>query len=545
MSDLDGKTLLNKSFIQDPNLKNWMKIDNIVIGETPSYGYLSGNSNDIQTLLKNLFADQRVSVCLYNWQTGAYYTKIGYNLGNTSDYSAKEGFTSFVAIREVAVLGKTILGSTFTKDPNLSSWLKADNIVVGNSPEYSYLSGTNKDITSLLNSIYSDPKVSVCLYNWVTGNYYLKTGFNLNNNADVSGKLGFTTFIAQRGNNVVSPSINPSAKSPSSKKYVYWDGSRFQGPDGIFYAVGPNSNYLGQPGCPESQQEEIFTICQKMKATSIRSHTLGFSIGSAFSLMDKPQDWLSIDKCFALAKKYNIKLICPLIDNYSGYGAGDFKDYCKAVGVDKTQFYTNQNARNKFKEYIRYWLNHVNPYTGEAIKDSPELLMVELGNELGNLRDGKEIDSTTIPTYERMNDIANYIRSIDQNHMILCPTDESLGKSNEFEIQNFDCFQAHFYYNGRDRINYGCHNSHTKGKPYIIGEYDSKANWEFYKICDEARIDGIYFWALYPHMNGLNGGGKRDWSDGFTLHYPEDKDKLLPITNQFRKMQGFTSVDNF
>ena len=194
MSNLVGTSVLGNRFITDPNLKTWIKIDNVVIGETPSYSYLSGNSKDIQSLLKNLYADPKVSVCLYNWSTGAYYTKTGYNLGNSSDYSTKGDFTSFVAVRDINIVGRTILGSTFVKDPNLTSWVKADNLVVGNSPEYSYLSGTNMDITKLLNSVFLDPKVSVCLYNWASGNYYLKTGYNLNNNSDYSGKLGFTTF---------------------------------------------------------------------------------------------------------------------------------------------------------------------------------------------------------------------------------------------------------------------------------------------------------------------------------------------------------------
>ena len=534
MANLIGTKLFNNTFIQDPNLKNWIKIDGIVVGETPSYGYLIGDNKDIKGLLNNLFTDPKVSVCLYNWSTGAYYTKTGYNLNNSSDYSEKNDFTSFIAVRETSLEGKTILGSTFVKDPNLSSWIKADNIVIGNSHEFSYLSGNNTDIKSLLNSVFLDTKVSVCLYNWASGDYYLKTGFNLNNNSDISSKLGFTTFVAQR---------NYIPITPADKKYVYWDGNQFQGPDGVFVPVGPNSNWLGQPGCQEDQQEEIFIICQKINATSLRSHTLGFSTGDANSLITNPENWQSIDKCFALAKKYNIKLICPLIDNYSGYGAGDFATYTSAVGLDKTQFYTDQNARDKFKEYISYWLNHINPFTNEKIKDSPELLMIEIGNELGNLRDGNGINATTIPTNEWLNDIANYIKSIDNNHMVLCPTDESLGKSDEFNIQNMNCYSSHFYWNDNNRINYGCQNSHSMKKPYIIGEFDSNSNSDFYNICDNSGVNGLYFWSLYPHNNGINGGGTRDWSDGYTLHFPENRDKLLVISNQFRKMQGLPYVN--
>lgn len=93
------------------------------------------------------------------------------------------------------LVGKNLFTKQFFADPEFPQWLTAHNLSVGNSPEFSYISGNNMDIQTLLNSAFSDPKVSICLYNWTTGNYWLKTGYNLNKNTDVSGRLGFTSFV--------------------------------------------------------------------------------------------------------------------------------------------------------------------------------------------------------------------------------------------------------------------------------------------------------------------------------------------------------------
>lgn len=90
---------------------------------------------------------------------------------------------------------KTLFSKQFYTDPEFPMWLTAHNLSAGNSPEFSYISGNSEDIQTLLKLAFIDPKVSLCLYNWATGNYWLKTGYNLNNSTDVSGRLGFSSFI--------------------------------------------------------------------------------------------------------------------------------------------------------------------------------------------------------------------------------------------------------------------------------------------------------------------------------------------------------------
>jgi hypothetical protein len=549
-SVLLGTKLFGKTFIQDPNLKTWIKIDDVVMGDSVEYGYGNGTNGDIKNLLNTVFMDTKVSVCLYEWKSGKYYTKTGYKVNDGGDTKQKGGYTAFVAIRNSASLvGTSLLGSNFVKDPNFNNLIKIDGVVLGNNARYGYSGGTNGDIKAVLTKVFGDPKVRVCLYEWATGNYYTKTGYDLSDQSDYSKARGFTAYIV--GGDIATDPTNKQIVDRSTINqpqlqnggFITRDGINLIGPDGKFSILGCNSNWMGQPNTNPNQQEEIFSIMQRMKGTTIRSHTLGFSTGVAYSLIQNPENWAPIDHCFMLAKKYNIKLLCPLIDSYSGYGAGDYGDYCIAAGVDKSQFFTDGGARDKFKEYIRYWLEHVNPLTNMAIKDSPELLMIELGNEIGEPRPGST-NSIAIPTQEWFEDITNYIRTIDKNHIIMCPTDETLGQSGEFNVANLGCYSGHYYWFDTQRLDYSIQNSHNAGKPYIIGEYDSKFGQDWYDMIYNKGVDGCLLWSLYPYSDGLNGGEKRIWNDGYSMYYPDNKDQLLIISNYFRKMQGLPWIDS-
>jgi hypothetical protein len=332
-----------------------------------------------------------------------------------------------------------------------------------------------------------------------------------------------------------------------TKNFVIWNGYDFTLQGKKFYVVGVNVYWLG---LDESYNypskgviEDMFIKAKKMSSTVIRSHTLGHSSGSEKSLLENLNNknaWASIDYSFYLAKKYNIKLICPLTDNYFWYN-GNYGDYCKKRGIKKSDFWTNKIVRNDFKAYISAWLNHVNQYTGVAIKDDPNLFLIEIGNELGNIRDDtKWGGKTTIPTKEWLEDISKYIKSIDKNHMVLAGTDECLGSStsDEFSIRTIDAFGAHFYGEDYTRLNNGLKKAVDLKKPYIIGEYSPHFSQEWFNyIQDNRNISGAIWWNLYPD--------NVEHDDGYTLRYgdPKNRDELIKITNYHRKVQGLPQIN--
>lgn len=461
----------------------------------------------------------------------------------------------------MSLIGKTLLNSTFEQDPN-ANWIKINNVAVGETSIYGYNTYNSKDIGALLNRLAQDPKIVCVIYNWSNGTAYAKSGFNLSNTGDYKSASGYTTFILKsKIPQYYKPTVptvptapvgTTPAKPEIQKQFVSWNNANnmFTCNGAKFVPVGFNAYWLGLTENydypTQDQVVEIFTVAQKMAATVVRCHTMGISSGSAKSL--RPRDnnlnneaWKAVDFAFYTAKQKGIRIIAPLVDCYSWYN-GSYKHFTDTRGVPKNDFWTNLDVRNDFKKFINDWLNHTNSYTGIKIKDDPTLFMIETGNEF-NIRPNAA--STTFPTEEWTRDIINYIKSIDSNHLIMDGTDEPLGKANNFSISTVDCFTGHFYWNEVERLDYGANNAKRVGKAYIVGEVDSGfgADW-FRQIESRPNVTGSLFWHLYPHQNGLGGGDKINHTDGFTLWFPEDKNKLTLWSNHFRRMRGLPEINS-
>ena len=563
-----GKTVLGFQFFQDTK-SGWARIDNVTIGESEKYSYNTFDGPVIDQVLDSAFENNEVVAVLYEWATGKAYAKTGFNLDIVSDSKSNPGFTTFVvknrvtplmiaapvqpavtqpAVTQLAVtqppkklVGKDVLGSVIIQDDK-PNWLKLGGVTVGDT--FNYQSYNSPDIGGLLDQVSGDPNVAVLLYNWKTGDAYSKTGFNFDNGDDTKINADFTSFIVK---DFKAPVIDTSTSN-----FVRWQNGNFTLEGAKFVPVGLNCYWLGYTEWhnypTKAQIEEIFIVASKMKATVVRSHTLGSSNGHPKSLTPTSSTgfndaaWDPIDYSFSMAKKYGIKLIIPLCDVYE-YFHGSYGFFTKNRGVDKTKFWSDRNVINDFKAYITIYLNHVNPYTGVAIKNAPEVCMIELGNELGNIR--PTAGSTSIPTESWTREISQHIKSIDKTHLVLDGCDEALSKSGSFNVREIDVYTGHFYWLEKDRIEYGANTSANLGKPYIIGEYSSKFGPDWYSYIESRNnIKGSIMWCIYCHEGGYRSGAKIPHNDSFTLHYPEDNDKLLCLTNHFRKMRGMSTVNS-
>jgi mannan endo-1,4-beta-mannosidase len=74
-------------------------------------------------------------------------------------------------------------------------------------------------------------------------------------------------------------------------------------------------------------------------------------------------------------------------------------------------FYSNAGAKQDFRDYINFIVNHVNPYTGLAYKDDPTIMAWELANEPRGIS-----NTTNFNTW--IDDTAAYIKSLDGNHLV-------------------------------------------------------------------------------------------------------------------------------
>src|SRR6476661_2578191 len=490
MSELVGKTLLGNKFVQDPK-QDYIKIDGVSLGKSDKFGYKTDKPNGIGDLLDKLLLDNKAAVIVYDWDKKIAYIKTGFDLNDASDYSLKEKSTTFIKKSKVTEGQKKFFAGD--KEPT--------NTVPDNKP----------DTSSTPDKVSTDTAPD-----------------------NVLGSIR------------VNECVRLSSK----------DSTKFELNGMPFVPVGWNAFFLGLMSETDdyptkAQITEIFEGARKLKATVIRSHTLGFSAKSKKALLDNKNNfndkaWDVIDFAYKEAKRCSIKIIPVLVDGYDYYH-GSYDSFTKPFGISKEQFYTNDSARQEFKKYLNTYLNHVNSYTGVAIKDAVEVAFLELGNELGNIRPKSK--SIAIPTQEWIEDITRYIKSIDKKHLVLNCSDECLGskQSNDFAVKELDVFQSHFYSRDFSRIKRDAKRSADVKRPYIIGEYDSKWSDDWFKDIEAIHnVRGSMAWSIYPHDNGKPTGKRMPHNDGFTFWCDTQSDdnvkKLLSMTNHFRRMQNLAEV---
>lgn len=76
-----------------------------------------------------------------------------------------------------------------------------------------------------------------------------------------------------------------------------------------------------------------------------------------------------------------------------------------------SKFYNKTRTKQWFREFISFILNHVNPYTGLAMKDDPIVMSYNLANEPVGVDYPSQYNQWVVDT-------ATYIKSIDKNHLV-------------------------------------------------------------------------------------------------------------------------------
>ena len=126
---------------------------------------------------------------------------------------------------------------------------------------------------------------------------------------------------------------------------------------------------------------EVMNTLNTMGARTIRSQTLGVSVGNPLSVMPSlgvynEQAFDTIDWAVYQAREHGIRIFAPLIDNYDYYHGGKYNflrfrgiDINTTAGYSKVdprvvEFYTNATIIQDFKNYIQHLITHKNKYTG-------------------------------------------------------------------------------------------------------------------------------------------------------------------------------------
>jgi len=321
-------------------------------------------------------------------------------------------------------------------------------------------------------------------------------------------RQGFDNFITRKGDQLFD--------GENLYKFVSWNV--------------PNIHMIEDPSwhLPDIyEQEDAFKAVDAMKGQVIRTYVLSIEGGVnnaggikrshiiAPGVYDE-ELFVCLDRVFALAHQYGIRIIFPFIDQASWWGG--IGEFAKMRGKSKDEFWTDAEVRNDFKDVIRFLLNRVNTITHIPYKEDKALMCWETGNEIASATD------------DWTRDIAKFIKSIDQNHLIMDGNDHP--NSTALTCNDIDIVTSH-YYNYSDDTPFVTRfrrdlEKTNQIKPFVVGEYGC-SDFEDMKALTEAVAESTCSGSLIWSLRFRNKEG------GFYFH--EDGNK--PVTSKSYHYPGF------
>ncbi|KAL9112382.1 MAG: hypothetical protein Q9227_003224 [Pyrenula ochraceoflavens] len=383
---------------------------------------------------------------------------------------------------------------------------------------------------------------------------------------------------------VLNTFLEPLEVNIARNSYVTRDGSalklngqKWEGSGANVYWLGLDENVVDvPPGTPFyaplnasyptfGRITEVMNTLQTMGARTIRSQTLGVSVGNPLSLepdlnVFNDDAFATIDWSVYQARQHGLRIVAPLIDNYDYYHGGKFT-FLRWRGVNISssdnshvdpavlQFYTNPTIVSDFKNYIKHLITHVNPYTGLTYAEDPTIFAYETGNELG----GPTFGDMYVPN-NWTQDIARFIKTLAPKKLIM---DGTYGVNrSHFSVPEIDIFSDHYYPPNNTKLNADIAAVASTNRVYSAGEFDWTGNNpsassldSFFNIIESAQnktepvVVMDQFWSLFMH-DVPDCTRYVNHSDGFALQYGNpansamNNSQIAMVRRHLFRMQG-------
>lgn len=194
-----------------------------------------------------------------------------------------------------------------------------------------------------------------------------------------------------------------------------------------------------------------------------------------------------LDMIMQIANEQGIRLIIPLVDNWSWWGGA--AEYAGFRGKPREAFWHDPDVIADFKETIRFVLLRTNTLTGVRYCDDKAILCWETGNEL-----------ESPPGWTR--EIAAFIKSLDTNHLVMDGYNATTLRDESLAIPEIDIVTTHHYPGLRrtfaELIRRNAAKANGK-KPYIVGEFgfvDTAKMVAAIKAVIDSGAAGGLLWSL-------------------------------------------------
>ncbi|KAB2062631.1 hypothetical protein ERO13_A10G153200v2 [Gossypium hirsutum] len=190
-----------------------------------------------------------------------------------------------------------------------------------------------------------------------------------------------------------------------------------------FYVNGFNTYWLMVFAADQSTRGKVSELFQQASSVGLTvCRTWAFNDGQWRALQKSPsvydeEVFKALDFVVSEAKKYKIRLILSLVNNWNAYGGkAQYVKWGNASGLNLTsddEFFSHPALRSYYKSHVKAVLNRVNTFTNITYKNDPTIFAWELMNEP---RCTSDPSGDTLQSW--IAEMAAYVKSLDAKHMV-------------------------------------------------------------------------------------------------------------------------------
>ncbi|KAG7600847.1 Mannan endo-1,4-beta-mannosidase 6 [Arabidopsis thaliana] len=220
-----------------------------------------------------------------------------------------------------------------------------------------------------------------------------------------------------------SHEVNSESVGEEQWEMVQRKGMQFTLNGQPFYVNGFNTYWMMTLAADNSTRGKVTEVFQQASAVGMTvGRTWAFNDGQWRALQKSPsvydeEVFKALDFVLSEARKYKIRLILSLVNNWDAYGGkAQYVKWGNASGLNLTSdddFFTNPTLRKFYQSHVRTVLNRVNTFTNITYKNDPTIFAWELMNEPRCPSDpsGDKLQSW-------IQEMAVFVKSLDAKHLV-------------------------------------------------------------------------------------------------------------------------------
>ncbi|KAG9144259.1 hypothetical protein Leryth_023515 [Lithospermum erythrorhizon] len=234
---------------------------------------------------------------------------------------------------------------------------------------------------------------------------------------------------------------DPSANMEDEEwAMIQKNGNQFVLNNQPFYVNGFNTYWLMVFAVDQSTRGKVTEVFQQASAVGLTvCRTWAFNDGQWRALQLSPsvydeQVFQALDFVVSEAKRFKIRLILSLVNNWDAYGGKpQYVKWGKDSGLNLTSnddFFSHSTLKSYYKAHVKAVLNRVNTLNNITYKEDPTIFAWELMNE-----PRCESDPSGDTLQDWIQEMAVYVKSIDPKHLVEIGTEGFYGLSTPNRFQ--------------------------------------------------------------------------------------------------------------